>query len=195
MMDAKERFRCLFDEAYPALRRYALHRGLTGADADDLVAATLEVAWRRLSDVPRAEPLPWLYCVARNLLRNQRRGDRRRDELVNRLANVRRIPASTDPLEMGTGLLQQALAQLSGRDQELLKLVAWDGLSPSQAAVVLGCSPAAARTRLNRARGRLAVRLGADPRIGSPGRAGKARADQSRSLVSQGLEVAEVSDG
>ena len=46
-------------------------------------------------------------------------------------------------------------------DQEILKLVAsWDGLSPSQAAVVLGCSPLAARTRLHRARNRLAKRLG-----------------------------------
>jgi RNA polymerase sigma-70 factor, ECF subfamily len=194
-MDAKERFRRLFDEAYPALRRYALHRGLTGADADDLVAATLEVAWRRLGDVPDAEPLPWLYGVARNLLRNQRRRDRRRDEVVARLAHLRQIPASTDPLELDTGLLRQALAQLSERDQELLKLVAWDGLSPSQVAVVLGCSPAAARTRLNRARGRLAARLGADPRSGSQGRAGQMRAHQSVPRAGRGLEVVEVSDG
>ncbi len=192
-MDAKERFRRLFDEACPALRRYALHRGLTGADADDLVAATLEVAWRRLDDVPVAEPLPWLYGVARNLLRNQRRRDQHREEVIARLAQLRPPPASTDALELGTESLQQALAQLSDRDQELLKLVAWDGLSPSQAAAVLGCSPAAARTRLNRARGRLAARLGADPRTGRPERPHRALASQAVQLGGQGLEVVEVS--
>lgn len=195
VMDAMERFRRLFDEAGPALRRYALHRGLAGADADDLVAATFEVAWRRLGDVPVAEPLPWLYGVARNLLRNQRRRDRHRAEVITRLAYSRQDLTSTDPAELGTDLLRQALAQLSERDQELLKLIAWDGLNPSQAAVVLNCSPAAVRTRLNRARGRLAARLGTDPRTGSRGRTGAVRASRPVALVSQGLEVVEVSDG
>jgi hypothetical protein len=42
-------------------------------------------------------------------------------------------------------------------------LVAWDGLAPADLAVVLGCSPVAARSRLHRARCRLAARLGIDP--------------------------------
>lgn len=62
-------------------------------------------------------------------------------------------------------MLRAALASLSERDQEVLRLVAWDGLTPAQVAVVLGCTPVAARTRLHRARGRLAVRLGLAPRL------------------------------
>jgi RNA polymerase sigma-70 factor (ECF subfamily) len=167
VMDNTTRFRCLFEQAYPALRRYALHRGLTGPDVDDLVAATLEIAWRRLEDVPAQEPLPWLYGVARNLLHNQRRQSRRRDAVVGRMADMRGRLTSAEPGEPGEldpGTLRRALAGLSEGDQELLKLVAWDGLSPAQAAAVVGCSSAAARTRLHRARNRLAWRLGLDPR-------------------------------
>jgi DNA-directed RNA polymerase specialized sigma24 family protein len=60
--------------------------------------------------------------------------------------------------------LRKSLGELDEDDQEILRLVAWDGLSPSEAAQVLGCSQAAARTRLHRARNRLALELGLDPR-------------------------------
>jgi RNA polymerase sigma-70 factor, ECF subfamily len=171
VMDAAARFRSLFDEAYPALRGYALHRGLNGADADDLVAATLEIAWRRLADVPADEPLPWLYGVARNLLRNKRRQERRWDALRARLPVPRpQADAAGDVAELSPGALRRALDELSADDQELLKLIAWDGLTPAQAATVLGCTDVAARTRLHRARNRLARRLGLDPRVQrSPG--------------------------
>lgn len=51
-MDPETRFRVLFDRVYAPLGRYARHRGLTGPDAEDLVAQTLEIAWRRLEEVP-----------------------------------------------------------------------------------------------------------------------------------------------
>ena len=83
-MDTEARFRKLFDEAYPALRRYAHHRGLSGADADDLVADVLGVAWRRLDDVPADDAIPWLLAVARNHWRNRLRAGRRRLQLLHR---------------------------------------------------------------------------------------------------------------
>jgi DNA-directed RNA polymerase specialized sigma24 family protein len=72
-VDSETRFRAVFDVGYAALCRYARHRGLTGPDAEDLVAQTLEIAWRRIDDVPAAEPLPWLYTVARCACRAARR--------------------------------------------------------------------------------------------------------------------------
>jgi RNA polymerase sigma factor (sigma-70 family) len=162
-VDPEARFRAMFDVAYAPLCRYARHRGLTGPDAEDLVAQTLEVAWRRLEDVPVAEPLPWLYAVARNLWRNQARRDRRRRELLARIRASPPAVACEDPAAAEPGVLRAALASLSQGDQEVLRLVAWDGLAPAGLAVVLGCSPVAARTRLHRARARLAARLGIDP--------------------------------
>ena len=162
-MDPETRFRAVFDAAYAPLSRYARHRGLTGPDAEDLVAQTLEIAWRRIDDVPAAEPLPWLYAVAHNLWRNQARRERRRRDLLARFRASLPTPAGHDPAAAEAGVLRAALASLSDADQEVLRLVAWDGLSPADLAIVLGCSPVAARTRLHRARSRLAARLGISP--------------------------------
>ncbi len=163
MMDAEARFRAVFDETYPALARYARHRGLSGPDADDLVAATYEVAWRRIDAVPGGEQtLPWLLTVALNQFRNHRRKLNRERTLLGRLP----APASTAPPSEPSAVswrdIREALASLSADDRELLLLVAWDGLSPAQAGGVLGIKPVAARSRLHRARARLAERLELD---------------------------------
>lgn len=143
------------------LGRYATFRGLSKPDADDLAASTLEVAWRKFEQVPRDDPLPWLYAVAHNLLRNHRRATRRAALFQNRLPPPQPEPGPTASSTSAKPLLM-ALGTLSEDDQEILRLVAWDDLSPSQAAVVLGCSPVAARSRLHRARRRLARTLAAD---------------------------------
>jgi|SRR5580704_6523213 RNA polymerase sigma factor (sigma-70 family) len=159
-MDYEARFRAIFDVAYPALIRYALYRGLSRADADDLVGATLEVAWRKIDQVPTDDPLPWLYAVERNLLMNLRRSNIRRSTLLERLPVPEAHPAPGDEsTNQDHQLLRAALAALDDDDQEILRLVAWDELTPSQAAVVLGISAVASRTRLHRARRRLATRL------------------------------------
>ena len=85
-MDAEARFRALFDATYPAVARFARHRGLVGHDAEDLIAATYEVAWRRLDVVPVGDAaVPWLLTVALNHLRNLRRRQARDRALVERL--------------------------------------------------------------------------------------------------------------
>jgi len=110
-----------------------------------------------------AEPLPWLYAVARNLWRNQAREDRRRRDLLARFRASPQVADCGDPGGLEPGVLRAALASLSDSDQEVLRLVAWDGLAPAEAAIVLGCTPVAARARLHRARARLAARLGITP--------------------------------
>jgi RNA polymerase sigma factor (sigma-70 family) len=151
------RFRALFDAAYPAVRRYVLYRGVVGDRADDVVAETFLVAWRRLDDVPEDEPLPWLLAVARNVWLNQRRGDQRYAALLRRLPLPSFTPPPEDSGELGA--VREALGAIGAEDQEILRLVAWDGLSSAQAGEALGCSPGAARVRLHRARRRLAAEL------------------------------------
>src|ERR1700733_6056659 len=188
-MEPESRFRALFVGAYPALGRYARYRGLSKTDVDDLVSSTLEIAWRKLDQVPQDDPLPWLYAVARNLLRNHRRSDHRSAALLERLPIPEPHPAPSEPNDLGAASLREALAALEENDQELLLLVAWDGLSPSQAAVVLGCTAVAARTRLHRARKRLAAQLGDKSPVQRRSPSGQLR-DDSNTLVSP----AEVSD-
>lgn len=166
MQDA-DRYAALFDETYPAVRRYAYHRGLRGADADDVVAEVMLVAWRRLDAVPTDDPIPWLFAVARNVWRNHQRSERRRERLVDRLP----APAVEPPIELpddgAAALISAALGSLSDADREVLLLVAWDGLSSDQLAAALECTPGAARVRLHRARGRFANALAVTP---DPGR-------------------------
>ena len=61
-MDPESRFHAIFVVAYPALGRYALNRGLSRADAEDLVAATLEIAWRKIDQVPTDDPNSLALC-------------------------------------------------------------------------------------------------------------------------------------
>src|SRR6478672_12798585 len=78
------RFEQLFRSEADAVRSYALRRA-DPADADDVVAETFLVAWRRFDEMP-SDPRPWLLSVARNVLANRRRSDRRQVSLSDRLA-------------------------------------------------------------------------------------------------------------
>ena len=159
-MDAETHFRTLFDETYPSLRRYALHRGLDAADADDLVAEVLAIVWRRLDDVPANDPLPWVFAVAGNVRRNHLRASRRRARLHARLP-IAPPTHLIEPDDPGSIRLRDALRSLSETDRDVLLLVAWDGLTSQQLATALDCSAGTARVRLHRARTRLADALGA----------------------------------
>jgi RNA polymerase sigma-70 factor (ECF subfamily) len=64
-----------------------------------------------------------------------------------------------DPEPVGDEALAAAFAELSENDREVLRLVAWEGLSLAEAATVLGCSAIAARVRFHRAKSGLAARL------------------------------------
>ena len=153
-MDRSARFRALYNETYGALRRWAHHRGLSGADADDVVAETFTIAWRRFEDIPADAAIPWLYGVARNVLRNPRRGVQRRAALQLVAPPALPVPPPDEPSDATT--MVAALNSLSDDDQELLRLVAWDGLEPAEVAVALGISGPTARVRLHRARQRFA---------------------------------------
>jgi RNA polymerase sigma factor (sigma-70 family) len=160
-MTAEARFRELFGEHYPAVARYVLARGFQAADADDLIAATFEVAWRRLDAVPGGEEaLPWLLSTARNFARNADRKAHREQTLVNGLAHTA-APGSEADLDRRAEWngVRLALAQLRPVDRDLILLVAWDGLSPTSAGRVLGLRPVTARSRLHRGRQRLTALL------------------------------------
>jgi DNA-directed RNA polymerase specialized sigma24 family protein len=126
------RFETLFTEHQRAVLAYAMRRTPTLADAEDAVAETFAIAWRKIDAVPADEPLPWLYAVARRVLANHRRGLGRRERLA---------------------------ALLRNDDQEVLRLVAWEELGNQQIAAVLGVTANAVAIRLHRARARFAAAL------------------------------------
>ena len=165
------RFRTLFDSCHRPVLAYALRRATNPVIAEDVVAETFLVAWRRLDEVPEdAEiALPWMLGVARRVLANVRRGDARRDRLIVRLRQRRpettqypvaeSIPDATDMQVR----VSDALASLREVDAEILRLAVWDQLSHAQIALVLGCSVNAVGIRLHRARKAFAKELAKGP--------------------------------
>jgi RNA polymerase sigma factor (sigma-70 family) len=152
-----DRFREMYDRFAPDLLKYILRRVPRQADAPDVLADVFLVAWRRIEDVPpEPETRLWLYGVARLTLQNEHRRTRRRDALADRLRSELHetdVGAATESDDVAD--VRAALDVLSGVDRELVVLTAWDGLSPSEAAAVLGLPPQIARVRLHRARRRL----------------------------------------
>jgi RNA polymerase sigma-70 factor (ECF subfamily) len=153
-MTSEERFAAVFGHL-GAVTAYARRRGID--DADALAAEVMTIAWRRLDDVPKDDPLPWLYGTARNLVLAERRrpapGGAPREIEAPAVE-----PVSLDPE------LDRALRSLAPTDREALLLVAWEDLTPAQAARALGINPTAFRVRLLRARRRLQALLADDVR-------------------------------
>jgi RNA polymerase sigma-70 factor, ECF subfamily len=124
--DRRARFERLYENCSPDIAMYALRR-TDRETAQDVVAETFTVAWRRLDKVPE-KPLPWLYGVARRVLANQRRSARRLTSLRRKLeADADTAPELADPE------LAAALRGLPAIDREILALVAWEGLTAAEA--------------------------------------------------------------
>jgi RNA polymerase sigma-70 factor (ECF subfamily) len=152
--DAASRFTAMYDACRQQVWAYAVSRAGRQI-ADEVVSETFTIAWRRLSDVPDPA-LPWLLGVARNVMRGSARAEVRRASLAAELRSWTEH-AEGDVAEDVTDRLAllRALTTVSEADREVLMLAAWDGLSPAEAAKVVGCTAAAMRVRLHRARGRL----------------------------------------
>ncbi len=156
--DPVKAFEALFAAHYSGVHAYVIRR-VPLAHAEDVLAETFLVAWRRRAEVPQ-DALPWLLGVARRVVANQLRSDRRRGALAGRLRAA--SPGASfpwEPLSTMDTELAEALASLSEREREALLLVAWDGLDGVRAARAAGCSAAAFRVRLHRARTRVAAQL------------------------------------
>lgn len=135
---------------------------MASESVDDVVSETFLVAWRRLHDVPD-EPLAWLLGVARNVIATRLRGDARRLRLQARAQAEHQLPVAEPPMgETDGGLVTAALRRLNEADREALTLIAWDGLTPSQAAAVLDIPVNRFRVRLHRAGKRMRWALEAE---------------------------------
>lgn len=141
---------------------YALRR-TDPQTAEDVVSEVFLIAGRRLDRVPENAPNLWLFSVARRVLANHRRAERRREALARAVGRGTQAPSLPD----SGSLLLDALAALRPADREVLMLTAWEGLDAASAGRVLGCSAHAVHSRLHRARTRLQAKLDelADPSL------------------------------
>jgi RNA polymerase sigma-70 factor (ECF subfamily) len=148
-------FEVIARELVDPLRRFLVRR-TDATTADDALGDTLLVLWRRYDDLPE-DVLPYAYGVARNCLANAERGARRQGRVAGRIATLdppREVVTPVDDDRLG-----EALAALPPDDADLLRLWAWEQLTPGEIAVVLEITPNAVSIRLHRARRKLADEL------------------------------------
>jgi RNA polymerase sigma factor (sigma-70 family) len=157
-------FGVLFERHAGRIYNYCFRRTADWGLAEDLTSSTFLVAWRSHGRAPlQAESaLPLLYGIATNALRNQRRSLRRRREAFARLP-LERAEETDFAEDASTRLDDQAamrqllrlFARLPRREQDVVALCDWSGLSYEDAAVALGIPIGTVRSRLARGRHRL----------------------------------------
>jgi RNA polymerase sigma factor (sigma-70 family) len=161
-------FAAIFDLHRDRVYHHALRMTINVHDAEEVVAAAFFELWRLRKSVRVVDGsvLPWLLVTTTNLSRNLTRGVRRYRALVASLPRATEMRSSEDvALEAIeeirlTAKVREAMGTLSPGDAALIALNAFERYSPAQAAVALGISEGAARTRLHRARARMAAALG-----------------------------------
>lgn len=154
-----ERFTRLYEDTSRDLLAFLLRRCATAEDAADCLAESYRIAWETRTRIPAGhEARPWLFGVARNIARQTHKGDTRRAATTSALATAAErwyTPPAPDDTALAT-----ALSQLSPLDQEIITMIAADGLAPREVSAILGLSPNAVRIRAHRAREKLRALLG-----------------------------------
>lgn len=170
----------LFNRYVRAITSYAVRRCSNSDEVAELVAETFMTA---LGAAPRYRPelptaLPWLFGIARRVLYRHRRKAAGAIRLRQKASNVYprfhgfeedAITSAIDASRQQPALAA-ALDRLPKGEREVLELVAYDGLTPSEVAHALDLTPNAARLRLSRARKRMRAWLdepSSDERVAS----------------------------
>ena len=160
-------FVAIFDLHRDRVYRHALRLTANVHDAEDVAAGAFLELWRRRKSVRVVDQtvLPWLLVTTMNVARNQARALRRYRTLIATLPRAEGSPSVEDEVlervvaRRRAAQVRETLGELSPTDASLISLTAFEDFSPTQAAQVLGISATAARTRLHRARARMAAVL------------------------------------
>jgi len=157
-------FGTVFDACAKSVYNHAFR--LTGdwSAAEEVMAMTFLEAWRGRDKIaPDGGSLrPWLLGIATNLARGQRRAAWRHRAALARLAVADELPDFAEDVSgrlddaAKIKALHQALAGLPRHDLEVLALCVWSGLGYAEAAEALNVPVGTVRSRLSRARARLA---------------------------------------
>jgi RNA polymerase sigma-70 factor (ECF subfamily) len=161
----EDAFRELFMRHSTAVYNFCFRRTASWSVAEDATQATFATLWRRAvrSEVEALQldsARPALLRMARNECSNANRSRDRHLTLVDRVRAEQRPPADNTAswveAESTMAVIRQALAALPANQRDVVELVAWSGLSLADAAAALKISVGTVKSRLSRARARLA---------------------------------------
>jgi RNA polymerase sigma-70 factor (ECF subfamily) len=146
--------------AIPNLRAFAVSLCGNSDRADDLVQETLVKAWSSLSTFSEGTNLTaWLFTILRNIYYSDYRKRRRETPDPDGALAARLVSPPAQNSHMDFLDFREALAKLPLDQREALVLVGASGLSYEEAAAVCGCAAGTMKSRVNRARNRLAELL------------------------------------
>ena len=150
---ARPEFEAVAEEHLDAVYRY-VHGMVRDSDlAEDLTAAAFEKALRAWGSYrpERSRPQTWLCSIARNVVLDHWRSERRRRDNFEALAaqSAGAAPAGEPPSALDPAL-EAALHRLSAVEREVLALRVLLDMSCEEAAQVAGISPSACSTHLHR---------------------------------------------
>lgn len=160
-----------FGELFDAYARSVYNHAyrLTGewTVAEEVVSLTFLDAWRLRAklDEDGGSLRPWLLGIATNVTRNTRRAARRHAAAVARLPRDEAVRDFADEVAgrvddaARLDLVRTALAKLRRAEREVLALCVWGGLDYQAAAEALGVPVGTVRSRLSRARTKLAKHM------------------------------------
>jgi RNA polymerase sigma factor (sigma-70 family) len=153
-----EAFARIFDRHQQRIFRHSLALVPSHDDAKDVVGITFLEAWRKRQSVRFVDDslLPWLLVTASHSARNVSRSARRYRDLLER---VPRAHEGVLDETVDDGPAIDALAQLSQPHRDVVTLCVIEGLSEAEAAAVLSVPVGTVKSRLHRAKAKLAARL------------------------------------
>ena len=140
----------LYDRHALEVYRYISRRHI-GNDAQDLTGDVFLIAFQKLNSIPAGSELPWLYRTAWNVLANAHR----KNEPIPANFDLTEIESDCADVVITNDQLNRSWQKLPHKDREVLRLVAWEGLSGKELATTLGISEGGAGAALSRARANL----------------------------------------
>ena len=171
-------FGSLFERHARTVCNYCFRRTGDWARAEDLTSVVFLECWRRRDvGLEVDKVLPWLLGIATNVCRRQRRSLARHRAALMRLPPPEATPEFADETierledERRMRVVLSLVSRLPRREQDVLALAVWAGLSYEDTAAALQIPIGTVRSRLARARARLRARVKADEAEGGDGRA------------------------
>jgi RNA polymerase sigma-70 factor, ECF subfamily len=165
-MSISKTFRDDLLAAIPSLRAFGLSLTSRGDRADDLVQETLMKAWKYHESFTAGTNMKaWLYTILRNEFYTQIRKRKREVEDADGLHSNKVAVHGDQEGHLDMADLTIALSKLPEDQREAIVLVGASGFSYEEAAKICGCAVGTIKSRVNRARNRLAVLLQIDQKL------------------------------
>jgi RNA polymerase sigma factor (sigma-70 family) len=166
LVGEQEAFGAVFDAHAAAVHRYCARRCDDVGEAEDLTSVVFLEAWRARTRALLVDDSlrPWLFGIARNVVRNANRSRRRYRAALERLHALPLALDDDDGLTMADAMelraaLADAIAQLTDKQRDVVELCLVEQLSPAAAAAVLDVPEGTVKSRLADARARLRTLL------------------------------------